>query len=65
MPSEPGIFEIMHTCRAMRKLKPDPVPEELLVRLITLPTRRHPARTRSRRATSWYVMRSSAAASPN
>ncbi len=31
---EPGIFEVMYTCRAMRRLKPDPVPEELLVRLI-------------------------------
>jgi nitroreductase len=34
MPDDPGIFEIMHTCRAMRKLKPDPVPEDLLIRLI-------------------------------
>jgi nitroreductase len=34
MSDEPGIFEIMYTCRAMRKLKPDPVPEELLIRLI-------------------------------
>jgi hypothetical protein len=23
---EPGIFEIMHTTRSMRRLKPDPVP---------------------------------------
>ena len=34
MAEEPGIFEVMYTCRAMRRLKPDPVPEELLVRLI-------------------------------
>ena len=31
---EPGIFEVMTTCRAMRRLKPDPVPEELLMQLI-------------------------------
>ena len=34
MAEEPGIFEVMYTCRAMRRLKPDPVPEELLVKLI-------------------------------
>ena len=28
------VFEMMHTCRAMRRLKPDPVPEELLVKLV-------------------------------
>jgi nitroreductase len=31
---ELGIFEVMFQARAMRRLKPDPVPEELLVRLI-------------------------------
>jgi nitroreductase len=34
MADELGIFEVMYNCRAMRKLKPDPVPEELLVKLI-------------------------------
>jgi nitroreductase len=34
MTEEIGIFEVMYHCRAMRRLKPDPVPEELLVRLI-------------------------------
>lgn len=28
------VFEIMHTCRAMRRLKPDPVPEDVLVKLV-------------------------------
>jgi nitroreductase len=28
------LFEVMHQCRAMRRLKPDPVPDELLVRLV-------------------------------
>lgn len=34
MAEEPGIFEIITSCRAMRRLKPEPVPEELLLRLI-------------------------------
>ena len=28
------IFEAMHTCRAMRRLKPDPVPDELIVKIL-------------------------------
>jgi nitroreductase len=28
------VFEIMHTCRAMRRLKPDPIPEDVLVQLV-------------------------------
>ncbi len=34
MTEEMGIFEVMYNCRAMRRIKPDPVPEALLVRLI-------------------------------
>lgn len=34
MAEEMGIFEVMYHCRAMRRIKPDPVPEELLLRLI-------------------------------
>lgn len=34
MTDEPKLFDVMYTCRAMRRLKPDPVPEELLLRLI-------------------------------
>lgn len=34
MSNEMGLFEVMYNCRAMRRLKPDPVPEELLRRLI-------------------------------
>ena len=33
MPEEPGIFEVIYTCRAMRRIKPDPVPEDLLLKL--------------------------------
>ena len=34
MSDEMGVFEVMFHCRAMRKLKSDPVPEELLLRLV-------------------------------
>jgi len=34
MTEEMGLFEAMYNCRAMRRLKPDPVPEDLLLRLI-------------------------------
>ncbi len=32
--SETGIFEIMYTCRAMRRLKADVVPDDLLLNLV-------------------------------
>ena len=28
------VFEIMHTTRAMRRLKPDPVPDELIAKIL-------------------------------
>jgi nitroreductase len=34
MTDEPGIFEVMYSTRAMRRLKPDPVPEELIQKLL-------------------------------
>ncbi len=34
MPREMGIFETMYNCRAMRRLKPDPVPEPILIKMI-------------------------------
>lgn len=34
MSDEMGVFEAIYNCRAMRRLKPDPVPEELLIRLV-------------------------------
>jgi nitroreductase len=34
MSDDPALFEVMSTMRAMRRLKPDPVPDELLERLI-------------------------------
>ena len=34
MAEEMGLFEVMYNCRAMRRLAPDPVPQELLVKLI-------------------------------
>lgn len=34
MTNEPGLFETMHGMRAMRRLKPDPVPDSLIQRII-------------------------------
>ncbi len=30
----PELFEIIETCRAMRRLKPDPVPDELISKIL-------------------------------
>ena len=32
--AEMGLFEATHTARALRRFKPDPVPDEVLARLI-------------------------------
>jgi len=34
MPDSTDVFEIMHTTRAMRRLKPDPVPDELIRKIL-------------------------------
>ena len=34
MSDDPGIFEIMHSMRTMRRLKPDPVPQEMIHKII-------------------------------
>ena len=34
MPEGTDIFEIIHTMRAMRRLKPDPVPDELIRKIL-------------------------------
>ncbi len=34
MSNDPGLFEIMGTTRAMRRLKPDPVPDELVQKIL-------------------------------
>jgi len=34
MSDDPGIFETMHTMRAMRRLKPDPVPQEMIHKIL-------------------------------
>jgi nitroreductase len=33
-PNEAKLFEVMYTCRAMRRLRPDPVPDEVLLQLV-------------------------------
>lgn len=34
MPDGPDLFEILHTTRAIRRLKPDPVPDELIRKIL-------------------------------
>ncbi|MCH8270333.1 MAG: nitroreductase, partial [Planctomycetes bacterium] len=34
MAGETDLFEILHTTRAMRRLKPDPVPDELVHKIL-------------------------------
>ncbi|HEY7294987.1 MAG TPA: nitroreductase family protein [Dehalococcoidia bacterium] len=34
MADEMGVFDVIYHCRAMRRIKPDPVPDELLIRLV-------------------------------
>ena len=34
MPDENDVFEIMQTTRSMRRLKPDPVPDELIRKIL-------------------------------
>lgn len=55
MTDETDVFHIMYTCRAMRRLKPDPVPEEVLVKLIDAA---HQGPTGSNRQNArWIVVR--------
>ena len=34
MSNDPGLFETMHTMRTMRRLKPDPVPDEMIRKVL-------------------------------
>lgn len=38
-PNEPGVFQIMYSLRSMRRLKPDPVPDDLIWKIIDAGTR--------------------------
>lgn len=55
MAEDLGLFEVMYSCRAMRRIKPDAVPEELLRRLIEAA---HQAPTASNaQNTRWLIVR--------
>ena len=34
MTDNTDVFHIMHTCRSMRRLKPDPVPDEVIYQVL-------------------------------
>ena len=55
MATEMGIFETMYNCRAMRRMKPDPVPEPILIKMIDAANR---APTGSnRQGVRWIIAR--------
>lgn len=58
MADEMGIFEVMYHCRAMRRLKSDPVPEELLVELVDA-ANQAPSGS-NRQAARWIIVRDAA-----
>jgi nitroreductase len=49
------LFDIIHSCRAMRRLKPDPVPDELLIRLVNAAN--HGPTGSNRQHGRWIVVR--------
>ena len=75
MPETTNIFEVMSAMRAIRRLKPDPVPDELINKILRLPSGRRVAgipsagafwwsrtsrsKNRCRSTTSAYTMRRS------
>ena len=36
--NEPGLFETMHSCRALRRFKPNPIPDEVLTKVLVAAT---------------------------
>lgn len=55
MSDEMGIFDVIYHCRAMRRLKPDPVREEMLLKLIDAANQAPTAS--NRQPTRWIVVR--------
>lgn len=53
-----SLFDALYNCRAMRRLKPDPVPEDLLIKLIDA-ANQAPSGSNAQRA-RWIVVRDAA-----
>ncbi len=58
MTDEMGIFDVVYHSRAMRRLKPDPVPEDLLVKLID--AAHHAPSGANAQPARWIVVRDAA-----
>lgn len=58
MSDEPDLFEVIYSCRAMRRIKPDPVPEAMLLKLIDA-ANQAPSGSNQQRA-RWIVVRDAA-----
>ncbi|GIS70145.1 MAG: hypothetical protein CM1200mP9_09660 [Gammaproteobacteria bacterium] len=57
MTEQPGLFDTIYNCRAMRRLKTDPVPEEEILQLIEAANQALPVPTSRARDGSWYGIR--------
>lgn len=58
MPDEMGLFDVIYHSRAMRRLKPDPIPEDMLLKLIDAANQAPTAS--NRQPTRWIVVRDAA-----
>ena len=55
MIDDPGLFATMYSCRAMRRLRSDPVPDELLLRLVDAANQAPSGRNMQR--ARWIIVR--------
>ena len=55
MSEQMGVFDVIHNCRAMRRLSPEPVPEETLLKLIEAATQA--ATGSNKQGARWIIVR--------
>jgi hypothetical protein len=55
--SEIGLFEAMYSARALRRLKPDPVPDEIITKILDAAIRPHRRATPSTGCSSSCAIR--------
>ncbi len=49
MTQDPGLFATLHSLRAMRRLKPDPIPDEMIKKILDTGTYRTSGKISTRR----------------
>ena len=55
MTEQMGVFDVMHNCRAMRRLSPEPVPEATLLKLVAAATQA--ATGSNKQGARWIIVR--------